>query len=174
MELEVLVTAVTELAEDQKATNKQIDEFTKLVKGIGEKVDTFDKKLTNLQVVAPAPDTRPMVAKQAEFLQKLTAILEAQPKSVVRQFRFLLFPSDNADHYYRIIFGRLFGWAVLILVCTYLFSLGQQYIERSTAVSNSRYNYQVYQDAWNRLNSLLGSTGRKKMQEALQQAEKDQ
>jgi len=174
MELEVLVTAVTELANDQKDAGKQISDLGKEIREIKEKVDVFSDKLANLQVVAPALDTRPIVAKLSEFLQKVTDVLEKQPKNVVRQVRFLLFPADNADHYYRIIFGRLFGWGVLILGCTYLFGLGQQYIQTSSATSSRRYNYEVYQDAWNRLDTLLGPTGRKKMQQALQQAEKDQ
>jgi hypothetical protein len=174
MELQILETAITELAEDQKTTGQQIETFTQQIKEIGEKVDAFSDKLANLQVVAPPLDTKPIDYQLSEHFQNVTKILEGQPKNVVRQFRFLLFPADNADYYYRIIFGRLFGWAVLILVCTYLFSLGQQYIEKSTAAANRRYYYETYQDAWNRLDSLLGASGRKKMQEALQQAEKDQ
>ncbi|HEX3385270.1 MAG TPA: hypothetical protein VHS53_08785 [Mucilaginibacter sp.] len=174
MELEVLVTAVTELANDQKDASKQIAELGKEIKGIREKVYAFSDKLASLQVVAPAPDTRPMVAKLSEYLQKATDIQAAQPKNVVRQVRFLLFPADNADHYYRIIFGRLFGWGVLTLVCIFMFGLGQQYIQTSSATADRRYNYEVFQDAWNHLDTLLGPTGRKKMQQALQQAQKDQ
>lgn len=174
MESEVLVTAITELAEDQKSAGQQLEDLTKQVKEIGEKVEGFTDKLTNLQVVAPAPDMRPVVAKLSEFLQKVTAILEAQPKNVVREYRLLLFPADNADRYYRIIFGRLFGWAVLILACTYLFNLGQQYIQTFGESSKRRYYFEVYQDAWHRLDSTLGPSSRKKMQEALQDAVNDQ
>ena len=174
MESEVLVTAITELAEDQKATGQQLEDLTKQVKEIGEKVEGFTDKLTNLQVIAPALDTRPVVAKLSEFLQRVTAILEAQPKNVVREYRLLLFPADNADKYYRIIFGRLFGWAVLILICTYLFNLGQEYIQTSGEASKRRYYFEVYQDAWHRLDSALGPSSRKKMQEALQDAVNDQ
>jgi hypothetical protein len=174
MELKVLETAVTGLAEDQQATGRKIEEFEKKAKELVEKIDSFSEKLENHQVIAPAPDTGPIVNKLSEFFQKVSDILAAQPKNVIHQRRFLLFPTDNADYYYRIIFGRLFGWAVLFLVCTYLFSLGQQYIEKSTAASNRRYYYETYQDAWNRLDSTLGPTGRKKMEEAMQKAVRDQ
>jgi hypothetical protein len=174
MDSSILETAITEMAKDQKDTNQQIAELAKQVKESGEKVDAFSEKLENHQVIAPAPDTGPITRQFSEFFQKVTDILEAQPKNVVHQRRFLLFPADNADYYYRIIFGRLFGWAVLFLVCTYLFSLGQQYIEKSTAASNRRYYYETYQDAWNGLDSLLGPSGRKKMQEAMQKALRNQ
>jgi hypothetical protein len=174
MDSNILETAITELAQDQKDTNRELVELAKQVKETGEKVDAFSEKLTNLKVTLPAPDTGPITRQNAEYFQKVTDILAAQPKNVIHQRRFLLFPADNTDYYYRVIFGRLFGWAVLFLVCTYLFSLGQQYIEKSTAASNRRYNYETYQDAWNGLDSLLGPSGRKKMQEAMQKAVRNQ
>jgi hypothetical protein len=174
MELKVLESAVTELAEDQKATGNQLETLTTQAKELGEKVDSFGDKLSNLQVFAPAVDTAPISRQLAEHFQKIAEILEMQPKNVIKQYRFLLFPTDNTDYYYRIIFGRLFGWGVLILLCTYLFSLGQQYIETTTAASNRRYYYETYQDAWIRLDSLLDAPGRKKMEKAMLKAEKNQ
>jgi hypothetical protein len=174
MDLKILETAITELAQDQKDTNLELVELAKRVKETGEKVEAFSEILTNHKVTVPATDTGPITRQNSEFFQKVSDILAAQPKNVIHQRRLLLFPADNADYYYRIIFGRLFGWAVLFLVCTYLYSLSEHYIEKSTAASNRRYYYETYQDAWNRLDSTLGPTGRKKMEEAMQKAVRDQ
>jgi hypothetical protein len=50
MDLNILETAITVLAQDQKDTNLEIVELAKRVKETGEKVDDFGEKLKNHKV----------------------------------------------------------------------------------------------------------------------------
>lgn len=170
MELEVFKDAMNEQLKEQQTTTKQIEELAKEVKDSSQKIDGFDQKLENQKIVAPAPDTGPIRAILTDFLERITKIVADQPKTVVHQRRLLLFPETNAGQYYKIVFGRLIPWGFAFIATAYVFTLCRQYIETSSQTSERRYYYEVYQDAWNRLDTTLGPVGRKKMQEALQHA----
>jgi hypothetical protein len=170
MELEVLKDAMNEQLQEQQATTKQIDELSKEVKELGQNVNGFSQKLENQKIVAPAPDTGPIQAILTAFLERIAKIVADQPKTVVNQRRLLLFPETNAGQYYKIVFGRLIPWGFAFIATAFVFSLCRQYIETSSQIRERRYYYEVYLDAWNRLDTTLGPGGRKKMKDALQQA----
>ena len=170
MEIEVLKNALNENLKEQQITNKQIEELAREVKDSSQKVDGFGQKLENQKIVAPAADTGPMQAILTDFLGRITRIVANQPKTVVHQRRFLLFPETNAGQYYKIVFGRLIPWGFAFIATAFVFTLGREYLQTSSQIGERRYYYEVYLDAWNRLDTTLGPGGRKKMTEALQQA----
>ena len=57
---------------------------------------------------------------------KIKSAIEEQPKSVIRQFRILLFPEYGATEYYKLVFGRILFWMLIFLIATYLLTLGKQ------------------------------------------------
>jgi len=173
MDLQVLKDALNENLKEQQTTNKQIEDLTREVKDSGQKVDGFGQKLEDQKIIAPPADTGPIQGILTDFLGRITRIVMDQPKTVVRQWRFLLFPETNAGQYYKIVFGRLIPWGFAFIATAFIFSLGREYIQSSSQIGERRYYYEVYLDAWNRLDTTLGPGGRKKMQEALQRAVND-
>jgi hypothetical protein len=170
MELEVFRTAMTEQLKEQQTTNVLVEELIQQVKDLSQKLESFESKLNAQQVFAPPVNTAPILRIMNDFMDRITKIVAEQPKSIVRQWRLVLFPETNAGHYYKIVFGRLIPWGLLFIGGTYLFTLCRDYIQTSSRISERRYYYEVYQDAWSRLDTALGPIGRKKMQDILQQA----
>ena len=58
-------------------------------------------------------------------MQKIVA---AQPKDVSHEKRILFFPEWNQKEYYKIIFGRILFWVLCIVIATYCYFLGQDYL----------------------------------------------
>jgi hypothetical protein len=101
------------------------------------------------------------IAQLSRQIQKLG--LTKQP---IKQYRFLLFPETNQGQYYKIIFGRLIPWGILLVVISFLFSLGQKGLE---VWKIRTYNQQTeqYIKAWNYMDSHTETkAGKKKMTEA--------
>lgn len=72
--------------------------------------------------------------KQENLKTELNQLVEQLKKvkskpRTVKQHRFLLFPETNQGQYYKIVFGRLLPWGLLLVAATYCFSLGQQALE---------------------------------------------
>jgi hypothetical protein len=174
MEPKVLETVMNELLKEQKRTNELLEKETAQQEEIGKKVDGFDDKLGKVQLIVPAIDTKPIVSLLEKHFEKVTKILAGQPKNVVYQRRYLLFPEDNTGYYYKIIFGRLIPWTILTVVFLLLLNLGNTYLEKQTEIANRRYYYETFADAWDRLDSTIGPAGKKKMDEALKAAVRNQ
>lgn len=170
MEPKVLDTVMNELLDEQKRTNALLEQESAQQKEIAKKVEGFDDNLGTVKLIVPAIDTRPIVSLVEKHFEKMTEILEAQPKTVVYHRRYLLFPEDNTGYYYKIIFGRLIPWAIIIVILAFLLNLGNTYLENQREIANRRYYYETFADAWERLDSTIGPTGRKKMDEALKAA----
>ncbi|HVU97323.1 MAG TPA: hypothetical protein VHE34_18970 [Puia sp.] len=174
MEPKVLDTVMNELLEEQKRTNELLEQEAAQQQEVAKKVDGFDDKLGKVRLVVPAIDTQPIAGLMEKHFEKVIEVLEAQPKNVVYQRRYLLFPEDNSGYYYKIIFGRLIPWVIIIIIFAYLLNLGNTYLKKQSEIANRRYYYETFSDAWDRLDSTIGPAGRKKMDEALKAAVRNQ
>jgi hypothetical protein len=170
MELDVFRKAMMEQLEEQQTTNRLVGDLISKFQELTQKIEGFETKLDKKQILTVPPSTAPITRLLTDFMDQIRKIVAEQPKSIVRQWRLVLFPETNADHYYKIVFGRLIPWSLLFVVGTYVFILCRDYIESSSRIGERRYYYEVYQDAWHRLDTALAPPGRKKMQEVLQQA----
>jgi hypothetical protein len=170
MEIKILETVMNELLKEQKDSNRLLEELIGHEKATREKVSGFDDRLKQIRIVPPVVDTKPLTNLMAGFFEKVKQIMESQPKNVIHQRRFLLFPEDNTGYYYKIIFGRLIPWGIVLIVGSYCFSIGDHYVDGLKEEAKRRYYFEAYQDAWNRLDSTIGPVGRRKMDEALKAA----
>jgi hypothetical protein len=173
MELQIVETVLTDMLEEQKTTNQLNQELAVKLKELEEKVTAFDQKLETIKVMAPAVDIVPVQRIIEDGLLDVAQMVEAQPKNVIRQVRLLLFPETNAGQYYKIVFGRLIPWAYAFAGVTFLFSLGKKYMESSNALQQRRYYFEVYKDAWDRLDTTLDRAGRTTMKRVMQKAVND-
>jgi hypothetical protein len=106
-----------------------------------------------------------LIDKLSQQIQQLD--LTKQP---VKQYRFLLFPETNQGQYYKIVFGRLIPWGILLVVLTFLFALTQKGLEVWRV---KEYNQQAdrYVKAWIYMDNHTDSkVGKKRMEEAWRKA----
>jgi hypothetical protein len=123
---------------------EKMGQFEKEIQELKNKVDGFDKKLSGIKVTAPPVDTLPIKTLIETGINTMKKVVENQPKSVIRQVRLLFFPDVDTAKYYRIVFGRLIFWMVIILALLFLFALGQEWIERPSSVSEKRFEMPRY------------------------------
>ncbi len=130
MEKEILETVLIELLEESKRINLLVEEQNKEIQELKSTISVFNRKLTDINVLAPDPDTRPLTKIVAEGISSIQKIVTAQPKEVVHEKRILFFPEWNQKLYYKIIFGRILFWILWVIIATYCYFLGQDYLAR--------------------------------------------
>lgn len=128
MDKDIMETVLTEMLEEQKQNDLLNRENTQALVEQDKRLSTIEKKLDN-KSLAPVPtDTKQVERLIAEGINKTIAIVADQPKQVIHQKRILLFPEYNTNEYYKIVFGRVLGWIVLLIIATYFFILGKGFI----------------------------------------------
>jgi len=173
MEIEVLDKVLNEILEEQKNYNKAVQEQNSKLDDLTKKVQAFEQQIGQLTVTAPPIDMTPIINILTTAIREISRILNNQPKNVIRQVRLILFPESNPDRYYRIVFGRLIPCAIFISGVFLLIPLGEQYVSSRTQLQQRRYYFEVYRDAWERLDSTSGKSERLKMKQVLQKAVND-
>ena len=117
----------------------------------------------------PPVDTKPVQLIVTAAMAKMQQIVWEQPKPVIQERRFLLFPEYNAGEYYKIIF-RLIMWMTLVSMGTYLFVLGKQALENYKEVQLRQLEANQYKNAWQYMYYQEGKQGKKKMDNLWQKA----
>jgi hypothetical protein len=173
MEIQTLEIVLKDVLEEQKTNNQVIVELSGKVAVLTEKVSGFEEKQETLKIVAPPADTSPIEKVAAQHFLEYCRLLQAHPKKIVRQFRFLFFPETNTDYYYKIIFGRLIPWGGLFVVAAFLISLAYHFIDQSTLVQVSKYRYEIYQETLDRADTVLSKADREKLHTLLKKVEKE-
>ena len=142
MDKDIMETVLTEILEEQKQSNLLISENTQVLVEHDKRLSAIDNKLDNKLLAQVPTDTKQVERLIAEGVNKTIAIVADQPKQVLHQTRILLFPEYDAHGYYKIVFGRILGWLVLVLIATYLFMLGKEFI---AAYQEKDYYRQAYE-----------------------------
>lgn len=126
MEKEIIETVLLEVLEEQKQTNQLIEQNNKLmqiVKGeLKQQKETFSVLILSR-------------------LNILKEELSNQTHPVKREFRILLFPEHGTLNYYKVVFGRIFFWLVILCIAKYAYLLGDKWISKRAEMNN-------YQRAW--------------------------
>jgi hypothetical protein len=149
---------INELSERMDSNDEIIDNLikksTELEKRIlkTEEINIPDYSAALETIIAELARIKPgnLQEQQLNLLNAISGKLDNLPKSVNRQFRFLLFPETNQGQYYKIVFGRLIPWGMGFMIATYIFITGYR------ALEIYRYNQDVkksehYARAWHYL-----------------------
>lgn len=126
MEKEIIETVLIEVLEEQKQTNQLIEQNNKLLQSLKEELKQQKETLA------------------VSILSRLKALneeLSNHARPVKREFRILLFPEHGTVNYYKIVFGRLFFWLVILCIAKYAYLLGDKWISKSLEINK-------YQKAW--------------------------
>ena len=143
-----LASALEELERVKKIEEQQKDLLHKVI----EKMDGMEKRLTEQKPVPVQPlSTAPLEAVITKGITRLQQTIEAQPKTVVRERRILLFPEYGAQEYYKTVVARLFVAVLAVIVTSFLFLLCKQFIEDWYAVHSQQKELIEYKNAWQQL-----------------------
>ncbi len=139
MEKEIIETVLTEIYGELKQTNELLKENITLATENKNRLIVIGKKL-EVKDVRPVLDTQPIEQIVSRGVDHIAAIID-QPKKRRPEFRFLFFPEHNTKEYYKIVYGRIIFWLVILVIAKYLFLLGSEWISKS-------YDDQKYKKAW--------------------------
>jgi hypothetical protein len=167
---------LAEQIEESKATRKYITKLEQSIayrdRVIKDLLVHFEQKSSNLKVEIPKPDLSEVSATLDTKLTNIQQAAERKPVSVTRQFRLLLFPETNTEHYYKIIFGRILPWLVIVLISTYLFSLGSDWLNNQQAIELQEIETNISARAWSKLYDKANKRDKKKLDEFWERASK--
>lgn len=160
MENEILETVLKEILGDIKQSYDLSKENNLLATENKNRMMGIEKILASKDVIKPIIDTKPIEQIISRGMDNISAIIE-QPKDKRRpEFRILLFPEHNTREYYRIVFGRIIFWLVILVIAKYLYLLGSEWISKS-------YDDQRYKKAWENLYRQQGKPSQKIMQKLI-------
>ena len=149
MENDIIETVLTEVLEEQKHSNQLaqksgqfVEEQVLILKRMEEKSAQENENLKNF-----------FITKMEAFSTQIAS--HARP--VKREFRILLFPEHGTTNYYKVVFGRIFFWLVMLCIAKYGFILGDKWI-------TMRYESNHYQKAWETLYKHQTKANQKMMQ----------
>ena len=166
METEIIHTVLREVLEELKEVKQKQEEASKSILRLREKLEKIEQRLPVPGPVSRATDSVTTTSRITKELAHIKALVEAKPKSVTREFRVLLFPEDNASEYYRIVFGRLIFWMMILVIATYLFALGKEYVVENARAKQLQVEAYHYRNAWNHLYKNSRKSTRQKMDTA--------
>lgn len=151
MDNEIVESVLRDILEEQRAGIQATKEINTRIEVLAVQVEGLSQKFDQQKHIVPPGNSRLVQALVDNGIKRMEEIVSQQPKSVVRQYRFLLFPEMYADNYYRIVFGRLLFWMMIFVVATYLFMLGKHGIESWTLVKQKEAETNQYKKAWHYL-----------------------
>lgn len=163
MNPEITERVLEEVLEELKSINNSMQEQKQQTWQLQEKVEDFAKKLDGKELVAPPVDTKPVQSIIMLAFAKIQQLVAEQPKPVVHERRFLLFPEQYGKEYYNIIF-KLIMWMTVVCMGAYLFALGKQALENAKEVKLRELEADHYQNAWEYLYQQQTKQGKMKME----------
>lgn len=149
MENEIIETVLTEVLEEQKQSHllaekngQYLQEQVAILKRIEVKSARQNEELKSF-----------FIAKMEAFSTQVAN--HARP--VKREFRILLFPEHGTTEYYKVVFGRILFWLVMLCLAKYAYLLGDKWL-------TAEYENNKYQKAWESLYKHQNKANQKLMQ----------
>ena len=159
MENEILETVLKEILGDLKQTYDLSKENILLATENKNRIIRIEKLLA-IKDVNLIVDTQPIEQIISRGMDNIADIIE-QPKNKRRpEFRFLFFPEHNTKEYYRIVYGRIIFWLVILVIAKYLYLFGNEWISKS-------YDDLKYKKAWENLYQQQEKANQKMMQKLI-------
>lgn len=152
MENEIIETVLTEVLEEQKQSNQLaqknghfLEEQVLILKRMEEKAIRQNEELKTFLM---------------QKMEAFSAQVDSHAKPVKREFRILLFPEHGITEYYKVVFGRILFWLVMLFTAKYAYLLGDKWITQE-------YENNKYQKAWETLYEQQSKANQKIMQKYL-------
>jgi hypothetical protein len=159
MEKEIIETVLTEICGELKQSNELLKENTVLATENKNRLIVIEKRLESNDV-KPLIDTRPIEQIVSRGVDNIAAIIDQPTKKRSPEFRFLFFPEHNTKEFYKVVYGRIIFWLVMLVIAKYLYLLGSEWISKN-------YSDQKYKKAWDNLYHQQGKSNQKIMQRTI-------
>ncbi len=143
MDLALMEQILKEILREQKELAVENQRVREDRQQVFSKLENIDKKLDTLKT-SPAIDQSSLLPSIKKSLEEVKMTIETQPKTLVHQKSFQLFP-NRPEEYYRIIFGGIFKGLVILIVGIYALVIIDRYIKEK--------EYLHYKQAWQKLYS---------------------
>ena len=157
MESEIIETVLKEILEDLKQTYELSKENNLLATENKSRMIGIEKILADKNILKPIIDTQPIERIVSQGLDNISTKID-QPKNKRRpEFRFLFFPEHNTREYYKVVYGRIIFWLVILVIAKYLYLLGSEWISKN-------YDDLKYKRAWENLYKQQGKANQKMME----------
>jgi hypothetical protein len=134
-------------------------------------IASFEEKYEKIEIKAPVPDLTPVHRELREGVSSFVQVLEKKPMPIVRQFRFIFFPENNPEKFYRIVARHVIPWTFGFIVVMGLIPLGRKWAEAYQAKQYNR-SRDIAAAAWLDAYESGNSTIKKKLKRAYAEAEK--
>lgn len=128
MEKEIIETVLAEILEELKQLKTLTTNNSKATIDNANRLTVITDKLESKQIIKPDFNTQSIEKIILSGLEKINLTINQKPAPIKREFRILLFPEYNTTEYYRIVFGRIIFWLVVLVIAKYLFLLGSAWI----------------------------------------------
>jgi hypothetical protein len=156
MEKEILETVLTEIYGELQQTNELIKENTVLETENKNRLIVIEKRLESKDV-KPLIDIRPIEQIVSRGVDNIAAIINQTTKKRPPEFRILFFPEYNTKEFYKVVYGRIIFWLVMLVIAKYLYLLGSEWISKN-------YSDEKYKKAWENFYQQQGKANQKIMQ----------
>ncbi|HEV8083392.1 MAG TPA: hypothetical protein VGP55_09335 [Chitinophagaceae bacterium] len=129
MEPEIIETVLKEILEEIKIIHQENAEKENYTTDLKNKIQSLENALYMQETKLSQINLLRLQLQLESKAKMIEKTIREQPKNITRKIQILLFPETGAREYYRLVFGRLFFWMMMILLATYMFSLGKQFID---------------------------------------------
>lgn len=119
---------LTEILEDIIELSRKVEGARKINEQVCELLSSFDKKLSDVKINAPAIDLGPVNEKIENGVLEIKTTLDAQPKTIKRDCNFHLFPKINIKEYYQ-TYSKLVLYGTIFLLAAGLVNIGWEWID---------------------------------------------
>lgn len=148
MNEQIFNDVLNDILVELKESNQSLKTLQATVKDLQDKTAGFEQKLTDQQVIAPPADTTPIqeltdraistiqqdVKKQ---LGVVSAIVEAQPKNVIKQWRLSFFPDNDFNGSFKHLVNKITLGMICITLIGAGYKLGLHYLDRPVSAAQA-------------------------------------
>ena len=148
MNEQIIKEVLNDILEELKQSNQLLKTLQTTIGDLQEKTSGFEQKLTGQQVIAPPADTTPIqeltdraintiqqdVKKQVGII---SAIVEAQPKNVIKQWRLSFFPDNDFHGNFKHLVNKITLGMICLALVAAGYKLGLHYLDRPVSASQA-------------------------------------
>ena len=160
MDHEIIETVLTEILEEIRLSNKLLGEYNQALQTNAFELSRVTNQPAAQPIKIPSIDTSKLERIIDNKLGQFSVKLDGLPR--IHSFRILLFPEHGTREYYKIVFGRIIFWLVMLCIAKFAFVLGDKWI-------TEHYQNRKYQNAWEQLYNSVDKRSQKKMQRIIDQ-----
>jgi hypothetical protein len=170
-EKDTLQLVLEEYAQEQAGNTKAVNDLITVVNGLSGKFKEFEEKIEKPKPVKVSTDIVPIMEIVSKGITDIKLTVAAQPKSIVKKFQILLFPEQDRELFYKVVFGRWLLLLAIMLFITNLYKWGVHWSDNQKEIQQEQLQNDRTLKAWGYLYDMEGKTGKRLMDSAYSKAQ---